>query len=488
MFKIMYKPSFDNDSHHFSRAVNRSTPLIKALSPPCVRQRYIRERLLEELENDPYYILPQAVTKLLGPALRRENRLRKLLEVIPAVKRGVKPNLMYIVPYDIYRGVSGGAQRILQLARGLSAAYNVKVITIGGLETESKEVYPDVDIIRVPMEPDIQKRVLESSNETGPAAHIATVAEHSEGLKSLRLVMDYFRDETSVFIFTAPWLVSLAEKLPSGRTIIYDVHDVAVDHMDMLLPEEAESRGRLLSASRQREERMLQTCTFYIPVTQNDANRLTHLYDAERVEYCLIPNGVRADECIAFNGDQKRMLRERVEWFTPTILFMGPEYKPNVEALDFINQRLAPALPHIQFVHIGLGKKAYRNTLADNLLLTGKVSELAKETIMALANMAICPLELGGGSSLKAADFIAHKLPLIATPKGMRGFEDLSHWVEIVDRGEMIECIENSIDPASRVSPRLTENAEKAHFALLKHWCWKSIANRLLERLAHVKA
>ena len=68
----------------------------------------------------------------------------------------------------------------------------------------------------------------------------------------------------------------------------------------------------------------------------------------------------------------------------------------------------------------------------ENVVLTGPVSEEAKEAILSLADVAWAPMKSGTGSSLKIPEYIAHGKMVVGTPIGFRGFEELLRFSSVI--------------------------------------------------------
>ncbi|EHL97009.1 glycosyltransferase, group 1 family protein [Acetobacteraceae bacterium AT-5844] len=117
--------------------------------------------------------------------------------------------------------------------------------------------------------------------------------------------------------------------------------------------------------------------------------------------------------------------QESLEVPDPEIIigFLGSAHPPNVEALDFILSAIAPHFVECTFEIIGsvCGDRLGRQR---NVFFRGVLEESFKDECMRSWTVALNPVVLGGGTSLKLADFLAHGIATLSTPEGIRGFED----------------------------------------------------------------
>ena len=97
-------------------------------------------------------------------------------------------------------------------------------------------------------------------------------------------------------------------------------------------------------------------------------------------------------------------------------------------------RELAPAFPDATFEIVGSVCTALNVPLTANIVLHGLVTESRKTEILAAWDVALNPVESGGGSSLKLPDYMAHGLVTLNTAWGARGFA-----VERCDAGLIVQ-------------------------------------------------
>ena len=185
----------------------------------------------------------------------------------------------------------------------------------------------------------------------------------------------------------------------------------------------------------------------------------------------VVENGVKIpilDKQIDLNPIKSQMDEH------PVVLFIGSGHTPNVEAAEFIINTLAMELPYIYFMIVGSVCNAFDNqSLPNNILLMGVVSEEIKEGLMRIADIAINPMCTGSGSNLKLADYFSAQLPTVTTTLGMRGYE-ITHGIhalvcELNDFSKAIKQLSTDTDMANAIS----KNAFRYVFNKLD---WRTLA------------
>jgi glycosyltransferase involved in cell wall biosynthesis len=107
----------------------------------------------------------------------------------------------------------------------------------------------------------------------------------------------------------------------------------------------------------------------------------------------------------------------------PVIVFVGSAHKPNIDALQFIIDTLAPRLPDCYFAIVGSVCAALQRSLPSNVLFFGTLHEEYKDVLLRIADIAVNPMFSGSGSNLKLAEYFAYRLPVVTTPIGARGYK-----------------------------------------------------------------
>jgi len=144
----------------------------------------------------------------------------------------------------------------------------------------------------------------------------------------------------------------------------------------------------------------------------------------------IVPNGVDTHKVPFFTKEEKEKQKKRLGISDhTTILFVGSWHPPNLEALEFIVEKLAKKRKDCLFFIVGsindYFKQQYnqRKNYPKNVLAFGVVNELEKIEIYKASDIAINPMISGSGTNLKMLDYMASGIPVISTPIGARGLE-----------------------------------------------------------------
>jgi glycosyltransferase involved in cell wall biosynthesis len=170
----------------------------------------------------------------------------------------------------------------------------------------------------------------------------------------------------------------------------------------------------------------------------------------------------------------KVMVVEKLQRKIKKAVFIGSGHLPNVDAAKFIVEHIAPYCPEFTFDLIGncLPPGKY----PPNVFRHGLVDATTKSNLMSNADIAINPMTTGSGSSLKILDFIAHGVPVLSTPMGMRGF----------NFKDGIDCLLTDVNDFSKNLKslsgkciQLAEIADSAYKVALQNYTWSAIAKNL---------
>lgn len=107
----------------------------------------------------------------------------------------------------------------------------------------------------------------------------------------------------------------------------------------------------------------------------------------------------------------------------PYLLFVGSAFPPNIEALEFLCQRVAPTLQRFRLVAVGSGlEKAAPRLNHPKLEIKGFVEDLS--SIYKNAAAVVAPIFSGGGMKVKIAEALMYGKSVIASPFAAIGYED----------------------------------------------------------------
>ena len=199
-----------------------------------------------------------------------------------------------------------------------------------------------------------------------------------------------------------------------------------------------------------------------------------------------MPNGVSVETIRPATETRRAAARAELALTAPTAVFVGSGYTPNVEALAFIVDHLAPAQPDVIFLVVGsvgedIAAAGLKHRAGDNVRILGQVSDAQRDQAYEAADLAINPMFTGSGVNIKMLDFLAAGLPTIATPVGARGLLNPGGACFLVDEAESFgACLRRLLD-----DPALRERlATRGRTLAEDHYDWRRISRSLGELIA----
>lgn len=206
-------------------------------------------------------------------------------------------------------------------------------------------------------------------------------------------------------------LLPIAERLRPDIPVIYSAHNVERDLKAAIL-QTHRCRSELVDLVTDLESCILDRADLVVACTQNDIDRFRQ--EHPDLSYLHIPNGSR---------EPPELTQDLPQGAEPRFGFVGSAHPPNIEAVNWIINDLAPTLPEVGFDIVGDVCNAVSASTAPNVTLCGRLGENEKYRRMRGWIAGLNPMLTGGGSSLKVAEYLACALPAISTECGARGFD-----------------------------------------------------------------
>lgn len=135
----------------------------------------------------------------------------------------------------------------------------------------------------------------------------------------------------------------------------------------------------------------------------------------------VIPTCINFDNIKINSKKESRNLLNLSQKKTIILFFASYNYKPNIEAVTYINQKLAPAIPDAEIILAGSGKITER--LRPNIRFLGFVEDLS--TLINASDICISPIWHGVGILEKALLMMAYGKPTVVTSFVKRGIPEL---------------------------------------------------------------
>ncbi|MCW2285763.1 glycosyltransferase involved in cell wall biosynthesis [Rhodoblastus acidophilus] len=331
--------------------------------------------------------------------------LRRDAAAAPAAAR---PMVLAFNDYPVAGAPSGGAARIANLLGALGC--DVVLLTfaehaqIGLLDQGVLHVGVPKHAEHAAFEAEVNRDQSVSVNDGVAALFVAAN-------RALREIAAALAHSAQAFIFEHPYMAPALEDLRRLRPdapVVYSAHNVEAELKRKLLRGHPLART-LVGFIAELERRLVAQADLIVCCTPGDR---AHFAKMSSVPIVVAGNGCRI-------GPFERA--GRAPGLFGRVGFLGSSHGPNVEAADYIVRTLAPAFPQLRFELIGSVCSALKAT-APNVVLHGVAPERVKNVVMSQWDLALNPVTVGGGSSLKLPDYMAQGLPTLNTPQGARGF------------------------------------------------------------------
>jgi glycosyltransferase involved in cell wall biosynthesis len=301
---------------------------------------------------------------------------------------------------------------------------------------------------------------------------------------SLRFASDGLQQRiewADVLIVREPWQFrTVYEMMPDEMPIVLSSHNVEIERFSEIQQPffEEWTIGRV---------RMLEQ----FAVDHADAIITTSERDSAiyRGEF-----GYTGPDIVASNGTYESVIREhrphsssarrlhkryRIDEDATVCLFMGSNYKPNVVAAEKV-LKMARELPEVEFVIMGsVGNALSKKRSSENMTITGYVKD-DYEAHFDLADIALNPMAIGGGTNIKIIDYMARSLPVISTPFGVRGLPDLNS--SGIIRSEMTDFA-STIEELSNQDALRQQIGRRSRETITEQYTWEESSRRVWEEM-----
>lgn len=353
-----------------------------------------------------------------------------------------KPTALVLNDYDSFTNTGGGCIRTVGLCRGLSEAGRVLFVCLGAEGEQVRQVFEAAAVVvRVP------KSAEHLMRETHLAGvhwmSVSDILAYAEAPRNDRLigVAAAACDFARTVICEHPYMVGVPRRI--GCSFVYSSQNFEYGLKASSLGDHPHA-AELLAAVEEAERFACAASSLIVNVSAEDAAAMSSFYQ-HTAPLVVIRNGADLNADTITSKSPKRRKHKR-----PIFVFMGSGHAPNIEAAQWILDKLAPQLPNVDFVIIGSCAGGVSGVIPDNVKLPGVVNEVEKHRLFATANAALNPMLSGSGSNIKVADYLQHGLRVVSTAFGARGYEDIPESdliiVELPEFAEQIESIKGDIE------------------------------------------
>ncbi len=283
-----------------------------------------------------------------------------------------------------------------------------------------------------------------------------------------------------------PWQASAVSqalsKANSNVPTILVEHNVEFDLINQIIQQKALSKGmysRLLKIVFTKEQQALEFSDHVIAVSEMDKERIHELYGIPRNKISIVPNGVCIEEYTIPSPEKKAFLKKKLGVEGKTVLlFVGFEYYPNMLAAEYL-VKLSEQLPRdcVLLIVGSVGNYLKSTHVPNNVIITGYVDDV--KPYFQVADIALNPITIGGGSNIKMFEYMASGLPVLTTPLGARGILGAKNYKNIVisEPEEFLKSLEELIE-----NKTLRETiGRQARELVTQEYSWETLAERELK-------
>ena len=178
------------------------------------------------------------------------------------------------------------------------------------------------------------------------------------------------------------------------------------------------------------EKYACQKATKILCVSERDMKNIEKTYGVPKAKLSVLPNTVDVD-FFAQTHELYDKGSERQKFGLAAnsllLLFQGRmDYRPNLDALEFILDELVPALscPARSMRIVVAGARIPKRFLDSKNEIVSFYSDIPDmRRFLSIADAVIVPLSIGGGTRLKILESFAARVPVISTAEGAEGIE-----------------------------------------------------------------
>ena len=377
-----------------------------------------------------------------------------------------KLKVLALCHFDVIEPKGGGQIVVFNFLDKLSRYFEITLLSLNAYGSPEKEVQlsPNFRQIVIPQSYKQAKIMWDAEKKfnkelTEGLFDVIQIGYAHLNRKFFNTVKE-FAAQSNVIIFEHPYLFDLVKDTAHNNIWLYHAHNHEHKLKKILLNNSPE----LLNRIHEIEKNVCSSCDIILSPTENEKSSLQDDYNVPDDKFIITNHGVNTssipfitrDEHIAYKSRYSKYINKSL------ILFVGSWHPPNLEALEFIIDVLAPV--NKDFVYLILGsvkdyyERKYKNkTVPQNVVLLGSVDEQNKWEYYRLSDIAINPMFSGAGINVKMIEYMAAGLPIVSTVFGARGIEMSKHAV-LCDGSTFYESMKGLVGNSEKQSLMIDEN------------------------------
>ena len=366
----------------------------------------------------------------------------KSLEKLAEVKASTPRNrfVLALNDYDSFEGIGGGGTR----TRGLYAAVRewtpVVFLSFSSNGNLQARKYADgITVINVPKSQSHMAELLRVNSQFHVSADDIIASRHCLANPYLDVIYRVLRQLARCIVVEHCYMTGLPRAW--GDRFVYSSQNNETELKKRLL-EWHPLKTELLRDVERIECFAVECSAATIAVSQADAESLV-IGKRTSGPVIVVRNGAAAPETGKAVQSVQKKLCEQIE--ARSVVFLGSAHMPNVEAAQYITERIAPQCRDVQFHLIGSVCSAILSVPA-NVKLWDVVDDVTKSAVMQYCALAINPMLSGSGSNVKLADYLGHGLYVVTSEFGQRGYPNsICEHVDVVPIEQFTEAIQTAL-------------------------------------------
>jgi glycosyltransferase involved in cell wall biosynthesis len=397
------------------------------------------------------------------------------------VRQYKRSKILVLCTYSCYPPRGGGQHRLYNLYSLLAKNFDVTICSI----IESNKPYQNLLLenglrqICIPQTREHAEAQWEAERRTGVNLYDVCMIDLIEMSNDYVQTARNLINESDIIIFSHPYLFGLIKYVEKNKRVVYESHNI-----EYLLKRDYIQNQVISTKIREIEKEACTKSDIILTTSEEDKSGLVDIYSANAEKIIVAPNGVDTSKIQFIDEDEKTKNKSIAGLLNyNTILFVGSWHPPNLEALEFIVDKLANKLDDCVMLVIGSVRDYYlqkHKVLPKNVMAFGTIDEEEKYEVYKLADIAINPMFSGSGTNLKMLDYMSAGIPAISTEIGARGLNALdSKQVLICTPDQIHEKIRNLL-----ANKNLKDNLRRsARTHVVEFYSWEKIANNVEETL-----
>jgi len=283
---------------------------------------------------------------------------------------------------------------------------------------------------------------------------------------------------TDILVCSHPWSNRSISK-SNGKLLIYDAHNCEYRLMGQIVKKNV-LKHLVLKQVKDTERDLCRRSDLILVCSAKEREEFINLYNIPPSKFVIVPNGTDVKKR---NPAGRAAFRKKhsISCEDKVVIFVGEHYKPNIEAAEFIVNKLAVALPEFKFLVVGGVSTAFSaENIQSNIKLLGRVSDKDLEVALKASDIAVNPMFSGSGINIKMLDYMSSGLPVVTTKCGARGIEIFT-WEPMIisDSDKFAENIKR-LAADHELRKRMSEDSRSL---VAEYYDWKKISAKMQESI-----